>query len=392
MPVVLLAVMINAIPVSLVMPMLPYMGQEYGASAFEVSVLFALMPVVGILGNPLWGRVADKFGRRTAMTCTLVGTGLAFIAFAFADSLWSLFLTRGLQGLFHGSNSIALAYIALNTAPADRAKGMGRVLGSMAVGLAIGPTLGGFLTASAGDAPFDHSFPCLVAGALSLVAALVVIVLMKDAAPAGAAGGKPKPNADFGAIRRNPAVWLLLAMVFASGYKFNSEQFVFPFWGMARGWDASATSYATGVLSVGLLITSFVLVGALTKRLGEEKTLLLAATVDLAASTVFIALSDNVVAFGCLMVLSFSSPVWGTVLASVLSRHAPDGYQGVIQGLSTSTQLVGRIVGTLISGALAAKFGYIAVYMTVWVLLLFIVFQALRFVRESAAKAARTSA
>ena len=57
MPIVLLAVMINAIPVSLVMPMLPFMGQAYGASAFEVSVLFALMPIVGIVGNPLWGRM-----------------------------------------------------------------------------------------------------------------------------------------------------------------------------------------------------------------------------------------------------------------------------------------------------------------------------------------------
>jgi MFS family permease len=389
-PVVLLAVMINAVPVSLVMPMLPYMGQEYGASAFEVSILFALMPVVGIVGNPIWGRVSDTFGRRAALTCTLVGTGLSFIAFAFADSLATLYLTRGLQGLFHGANSIALAYIALNTPPAERAKGMGRVLGSMAVGLAIGPTLGGFLTASAttNGAAFDHTFPCLVAGALSIVAALVVVAFLKDAAAAGAAPGKPKPKADFGAIRRNPAVWVLLLMIFASGYKFNAEQFAFPFWGMARGWDASATSYATGVLSVGLLITSFVLVGALTKRLGDEKTLLLAAGIDLVMSAAFIALSDNVVAFACLMAMSFSSPVWGTVLASVLSRHAPEGYQGVIQGLSTSTQLMGRIVGTLVSGALAAQFGYVAVYITVWVLIAFIVVQAWRFVREAKAKAA----
>lgn len=388
MPVVLLAVMINAIPVSLVMPMLPFMGEAYGASAFEVSILFALMPIVGIVGNPLWGRISDKFGRRTAMTCTLVGTGLSFVAFAMADSMATLYMTRALQGLFHGSNSIALAYIALNTPPAERAKGMGRVLGSMAVGLAIGPTLGGLLNASAGDgAAFDHTFPCLVAGALSMVAAMVVIFFMKDAA-AAVGGGKPKPKADFSAVWRNPAIWLLVLMIFASGYKFNAEQFVFPFWGMARGWDASATSFATGVLSCGLLVTSFVVVGALTRRIGDERTMLLATVIDLAMVTLFIALSDNVYAFTCLMVMSFSSPVWGTVLASVLSKQAPEGYQGTIQGLSTSTQLIGRIAGTLISGALAERFGYIAVYMCVWVLLLFIVAQAWRFVRAGAAKAA----
>jgi MFS family permease len=123
MPVVLAAVMINAIPVSLVLPLLPFLGAHYGASPFQVSILFALMPLVGIVGNPVWGRVSDKLGRRVAMTCTLGGTAVAFIAFAFADSLWALFLTRALQGVFHGSNSIALAYVATNTPPQGRAKG-----------------------------------------------------------------------------------------------------------------------------------------------------------------------------------------------------------------------------------------------------------------------------
>jgi MFS family permease len=178
MPVILLAVTINAIPVSLVLPMLPFLGAQYGATPVEVSVLFALMPVVGILGNPLWGRVADARGRRFALICTLGGTALAFIGFALADSLAALFATRALQGLFHGANSIALAYVALNAAPAERAKGMGRVMGAMGIGLAIGPSLGGLLTAGAG-ANFDHTLPCLVAGALSVLAALVVAVALK---------------------------------------------------------------------------------------------------------------------------------------------------------------------------------------------------------------------
>ena len=101
---------------------------------------------------------------------------------------------------------------------------------------------------------------------------------------------------------------------------------------------------------------------------------------------ILLLLPGNESAFACLMTMSFSSPVWGTVLSSVLSKHAPEGYQGTIQGISTSTQLLGRIVGTLISGVLAQRFGTVAVYVTIWILLAFIVVQAWRFLSETRAK------
>lgn len=390
MPVVLVAVMINAIPVSLVLPMLPYLGTHYGATPFEVSILFALMPLVGIIGNPLWGRVSDKMGRRTAMTFTLVGTAISFMAFAFADSLWTLFLTRALQGVFHGSNSIALAYIADNTPPKERAKGMGYVFGSMGAGLAVGPALGGFFM-SGPEADFDHFLPCMVAGGLSLLAGLVVFFLMKDAKkeqPAAGTPAKPKPKADFRTIFSTPSLLILTAMIFASGFKFNSEQLLYPFWGMSVGWTASQTSYFYSILSLGFLVTSFGLVGFFTKRFGDEKTVLIASCTDFIFIVLFIFLSGSQYAFACLIVVSFSAPLWGTVLASVISRHAPEGYAGVIQGISTSTQLAGRIVGTLLAGALTQQFGYRAMYVVIAVLLLFIIAQAWRFVTESARTAA----
>lgn len=385
MPVIIAAVLINAIPVSLVLPMLPYLGTHYGASAFEVSVLFTLMPLVGIVGNPLWGRVSDKLGRRVAMTCTLTGTAAAFIAFGFADSLWALYATRCLQGLFHGSNSIALAAIADTTAPKDRAKSMGYVFGAMGAGLAVGPSLGGFFMSDAlnpGGAMANHLLPCLVAGSLSLLAAGVVFFKMRRG-PAAAGAVRPKPKADFAAILRTPSLLILTAMIFASGFKFNAEQLLYPFWAMSVQWSASQTSYLYSALSLGFLVTSFGLVGFFTKRFGDEKTVLIAAGVDLIFIVLFTVLAGSQYAFACLMVVSLAAPLWGQVLASVISRHAPEGYVGVIQGITTSTQLAGRIVGTLIAGALVQSFGFRAMYGVIALLLAFILTQAWRFVADA---------
>lgn len=388
MPILLAAVAINAIPVSLVVPMLPFLGQRYGASEFEVALLFTLMPLVGIFGNPLWGRFSDSIGRRRALTCTLGGTALSFVAFAFADSLMALYATRVLQGIFHGSVSIALAYVAIVSAKQNRAKAMGQVFGAMGIGLAIGPTLGGVLM---GDdaATFSQMLPCLAAAGLSILAAIGVFFFLKepvslesDASPAKKPPAKPASER-LKTLLSTPALWPLALMVVISGFKMNAEQLAYPYWGIAVAWTPRDVSFGFAGLSVAFLITTFGLIGPMTKRFGEEKTLAIAAVVDVIALCGFLLSSGSPFAWAWLFLLSISSPLWGTVLISVLARHAPDGMQGAVQGLATSMQLTGRIVGTLIAGIVLGKFGFFGVYALMVVLLLIIVAQAVRFVVTS---------
>lgn len=384
MPILLAAVAINAIPVSLVVPMLPFLGQRYGASEFEVALLFTLMPLVGIVGNPLWGRLSDSIGRRRALSFTLGGTALSFIAFAFADSLLTLYASRVLQGIFHGSVSIALAYVAIVSAGKDRAKAMGQVFGAMGIGLAIGPTLGGVLMGE-DAAMFSQTLPCLAAACLSLAAAVSVFFFLKEPVSNDAdetnAKKPPKTSASerLKTLVSTPALWPLTLMVLISGFKMNAEQLAYPYWGIAVDWTPREVSFGFAGLSVAFLITTFGLIGPMTKKFGEEKTLALAATVDVIALCGFLLSSGSSLAWAWLFLLSISSPLWGTVLISVLARHAPEGMQGTVQGLATSMQLTGRIVGTLIAGVVLERFGFFGVYALMVALLLVIVTQAVRF-------------
>ena len=118
----------------------------------------------------------------------------------------------------------------------------------------------------------------------------------------------------------------------------------------------------------------------MTKRFGEERTLAIASAVDVVALTGFLLTSSSAFAWGWLFLVSISSPMWGTVLISVLSRHAPDGMQGTVQGLATSMQLSGRIIGTLIAGVVLQQFGYAGVYALMAAMICLIVIQAVRFV------------
>ena len=386
MPILLAAVAINAIPVSLVVPMLPFLGQRYGASEFEVALLFTLMPLVGIVGNPLWGRLSDSIGRRRALTCTLGGTAVTFIAFAYADSLVTLYATRVMQGIFHGSVSIALAYVAVARGGQNRAKSMGQVFGAMGIGLAIGPAIGGILM---GDdaATFSQTLPCLAAATLSVLAAISIFFFLPEPKQAdGAQGGKtPSKGSQSGQLRAvfaTPALWPLVAMIMISGFKMNAEQLAYPYWGISIDWTPQDVSFGFAVLSVAFLITTFGIIGPMTKRFGEEKTLAIASTIDVIALCGFIVTSSTAWAFAWLFLLSLSSPLWGTILISVLSRHAPNGMQGTVQGLASSMQLFGRIVGTLIAGVVLGQFGYAGVYTLMAALITLVVIQAFRIVLE----------
>ncbi|MDG2318793.1 MAG: MFS transporter [Rhodospirillaceae bacterium] len=386
MPILLAAVAINAIPVSLVVPMLPFLGQRYGASEFEVALLFTLMPLVGIVGNPLWGRLSDSIGRRRALTCTLGGTAVTFIAFAYADSLVTLYATRVMQGIFHGSVSIALAYVAVARGGQNRAKSMGQVFGAMGIGLAIGPAIGGILM---GDdaATFSQTLPCLAAATLSVLAAISIFFFLPEPKQAdGAQGGKtPSKGSQSGQLRAvfaTPALWPLVAMIMISGFKMNAEQLAYPYWGISIDWTPQDVSFGFAVLSVAFLITTFGIIGPMTKRFGEERTLAIASTIDVIALCGFIVTSSTAWAFAWLFLLSLSSPLWGTILISVLSRHAPNGMQGTVQGLASSMQLFGRIVGTLIAGVVLGQFGYAGVYTLMAALITLVVIQAFRIVLE----------
>ena len=89
-----------------------------------------------------------------------------------------MYFTRVLQGIFHGSSSIALAYVALTSTQQNRAKSMGQIFGSMGIGLAIGPVIGGLLLGQ-DSADFSQVLPCLAAASLSVCASFFVFFFLK---------------------------------------------------------------------------------------------------------------------------------------------------------------------------------------------------------------------
>lgn len=157
---------IDMVGLLMVLPLLPFYAKSLGAGGLVVGTLVSSFAVAQLLSAPMWGRFSDRYGRRPALMVGLLAAAIAYVVFAFADSLWLLFLSRIVQGAGGGTVGVIQAYVADATRPEDRAKSLGWLSAATNAGVALGPVLGSLLQGA------GRAVPGLVAAGLCLVNAL----------------------------------------------------------------------------------------------------------------------------------------------------------------------------------------------------------------------------
>jgi multidrug resistance protein len=140
--VLMITAFIDMVGTLMIIPLLPFYAKSFGASGFTVGLLVASFAVAQLLSAPMWGRFSDRYGRRPALMVGLAASAIAYIIFAYSDSLWLLFLSRLVQGSGGGTVSVIQAYVADALKPEERAKGLGWLSAATNAGVALGPVLG----------------------------------------------------------------------------------------------------------------------------------------------------------------------------------------------------------------------------------------------------------
>ena len=129
-------------------PFLPLYVRELGvtdpaAIALWSGALAAVTPAVSGVLSPLFGRLADRFGRKMMLIRSLVGFTVIIAAMGLVTSVQQLFVARVLQGLFAGFSPMAMA-VASVSAPRDKVSvAIARVQAAQLLSVAVGPAVGG---------------------------------------------------------------------------------------------------------------------------------------------------------------------------------------------------------------------------------------------------------
>ena len=138
-----LAQILSIIGFSLAMPFLPFFIAELGIhdkgqQAFWAGIVLGAAGVTLCLFAPLWGTLADRYGRKAMVCRSMFGGAAAIMLMSMSHTVNQLILYRLLQGVFAGTAPASMALVASVT-PKKR---IGFTLGMMQAAVFIGTTIG----------------------------------------------------------------------------------------------------------------------------------------------------------------------------------------------------------------------------------------------------------
>ncbi len=166
---------------SLVLPLLPFIVGQYlppQQVVFGMSALLSVFAACTFFAAPVFGALSDRYGRKTILILSLLGSVAGYLLFGLGSALWVLFLGRIIDGLTAGNISTLFAIASDSTEPKERTKWFGYLGSAMGTGKLGGPALGGLLGSLALSLPFF-----ITAGLILLSAAAVHFFLPESLAP-----------------------------------------------------------------------------------------------------------------------------------------------------------------------------------------------------------------
>ena len=132
------------------MPFLPFYIQEISPMSPEVvkwytGLLNALPALTMAVMSPIWGMVSDRYGRKMMLLRAMGGGVMIIGLIGMVTAMWQIVVLRGLQGIFTGTVTAALAFVASNTPTKNLSYAIGFLSSSTFLGYAIGPIIGGIV-------------------------------------------------------------------------------------------------------------------------------------------------------------------------------------------------------------------------------------------------------
>ncbi|WP_127585424.1 MFS transporter [Paenibacillus koleovorans] len=361
---------------TMVIPFLPLYIQELGITdSQEVSVwagiIFAGNFVTSFFFQPLWGKLADRYGRKVMLLRSGFGMAIVISLMGFSGNVWHLLLLRILNGTIAGYVPASVALMA-SMAPKHR---MGFAMGTLqsgnVAGGILGPLIGGLLAEWVGFRPIFY-----ITGALLFLASVMAWIVVKEKFNATEAAKKPNVSIveGFKQLGKIPQLMSLFMVTLLIQFAMLSTMPLMALFVQELHGTGQYLAFYAGLVGSITGFSNMIsspLLGRLSDRIGQTKILFVSL---IGAGLAFIpqALVHNVwQLFAIRFILGiFIGGLLPTVNA-LIRKFTPDGMESRSYSFNSSFLSLGNLLGPIVGGTLSGWIGIRGIFYTAAFLLLF---------------------
>ncbi|WP_310832616.1 MFS transporter [Paenibacillus pedocola] len=339
-----------------------YLAKDLGvtgdhAIGMWAGLIFAANFLTSFLFQPLWGKLADKYGRKIMLLRSSFGMAIVMVLMGFAQSPMQLLLLRLLNGTISGFNPASIALVSGTTPKPRMGFAMGLMQSGSVAGTILGPLIGGALADWIGFRPIFY-----VVGALLFVASLLALFLVKEKFNRVEAAKVPQVSVfeGFKELAKVPQLPALFGVTFLLQFAMISPMSLLPLYVEKLHGSAVNIAFWAGMVSAVTGISNMLaspLLGRLSDKVGAHRIL----TYALIGASLFLIPQAFVTSVWQLIIIRFLMGVFmGGLLPSVnalIRSYTPDGKESRAFGFNSSTLALGNMLGAVIGGFLSGYIG-----------------------------------
>jgi MFS transporter, DHA1 family, multidrug resistance protein len=350
------------------LPFIPFFIQEIGVTDPDsvrrwVGIVTAVPSLLLGVMAPLWGYLADRFGRKLMILRSMAAGVVILFAMSFAGNIGTVLALRMAQGMLTGTVTAAATLVAAGTPRERLSYALGFLASSTFIGSSVGPFIGGITAEYAGYRTAFRIGAVVVAVAFLLVLFFTTelgadgagVVARGSARPAPAQRRRSKPT---GAYRSG--FLALLGLLFVIRFSRAMPASFVPLHVQELRGTIEGASAITGIISA-FVGGAAALAGLTLSRLGDRHDKLTVIARFLIASTVCavpLFFTRGILDFGaCYVAVAFVAGGIEPTLQSYMSEHTDSSRRGLVFGTQTLVSGLGWSLAPLLASAVSISLG-----------------------------------
>ena len=242
-------------------PFLPLMMRSLGVTEHLetwMGYMLLVFYVIGFLSSPVWGSIADHYGRKIMVLRAMLGMGFFMMLVPFAPSPWWFAGLFMLIGFFNGFTPAGMALIVANTPPQRMGRALSLVQTGNLIGSTMGPAVGGALAAV-----LDHQHWLFwISGGLLLTGGVLVSLYVREVKHVAEGPWRPEWLGSLRELWRTPGIAALLVLSFMFSVMWNGNVTILSIFTLqlleAQPQGYGSEAFWVGAVAVALSLSSVI--------------------------------------------------------------------------------------------------------------------------------------